>query len=71
MPFYHWRSRRDDLYTLSGEGENAGRAGYRPQGVAGYIYRDLKPGTVPLYRFYDPVRHQHFYTLHPHAEFAK
>ena len=56
---------------LSADGENAGRAGYRPQGIAGYIYRDPKPGTVPLYRFYDPVRHQHFYTLHPHAEFAK
>jgi hypothetical protein len=71
VPLYHWRSRRDDLYTLSGEGENAGHAGYRPLGIAGYIYRDLQPGTVPLYRFYDPGRHQHFYTLHPNAEFAK
>ena len=71
VPFYHWRSRRDDLYTLSGEGENAGQAGYWPQGIAGYIYRDLKPGTVALYRFYDPSRHQHFYPLHPNAEFAK
>ena len=32
---------------------------------------DPKPGSVPLYRFYDPARHSHFYTTHPHAEFAK
>jgi hypothetical protein len=71
VPLYHWRSRRDDLYTISAGGENAGQAGYRHQGIVGYIYFELKPGTVPLYRFYDPARHQHFYTLHPHAEFAK
>ena len=71
VPLYRWRSRRDDLYTISAEGEKAGQAGYRHQGIVGYIYFELKPGTVPLYRFYDPARHQHFYTLHPHAEFAK
>jgi hypothetical protein len=71
VPLYRWRNRRDDLYTISAEGEKAGQAGYRHQGIVGYIYFELKPGTVPLYRFYDPARHQHFYTLHPHAEFAK
>jgi Repeat of unknown function (DUF5648) len=71
VALYHWRSRRDDLYTISSDGENAGRAGYRPHDITCYIYRDIKPGTVPLYRFFDPVRGQHFYTLHPHAEFAK
>jgi hypothetical protein len=68
---YCWRNRRDDLFTMSDTGENAARNGYRPYGIAGYIHRDPLPGTAPLYRFYDPVRHQHFYTLHPNAEFAK
>jgi hypothetical protein len=71
VPLFHWRNRRDEFYTTSENGENAGRAGYRPLGIAGYLYRDPKPGTFPLYRFFDPARKQHFYTLHPHAEFAK
>jgi hypothetical protein len=71
IAFYHWRNGRDDFYTTSPESENPGRVGYRPGGITGYIHRDPKPGTVPFFRFYDPVRHQHFYSLHPHAEFAK
>ena len=71
IPLYRWRSPRDYLYTTASDGENSGRLGYRPLGIACYIYRDAKPGTVPLYRFYDPTRRQHFYTTHPHAEFAK
>ena len=61
----------DDLYTTSSNGEGSRRVGFRPQGIAFYAYKDPKPGAIPLYRFYDPVRHQHFYTIHPHAEFAK
>lgn len=71
VPLFHWRNRRDDFYTTMADGEDARRTGYRRQGVAGYLYRDPKPGTVPLYRFFDPARKQHFYTQHPHAEFAK
>jgi len=71
VPFYRWRNGRDDLYTTSPTGEGASRLGYRPQGIACYIDRDPKPGRIPLYRFYDPARHHHFYTTHPHAEFAK
>lgn len=71
VPFYLWRNGRDDLYTTSPSGEGASRLGYRPRGIACYIDCDPKPGRIPLYRFYDPVRHQHFYTTHPHAEFAK
>jgi len=26
---------------------------------------------VPFYRFFDPRTGRHFYTTHPHAEFAK
>jgi hypothetical protein len=71
IPLYRWRTNRDDLYTTSPDGEAAGKLGYRPRGTACYVYREAKPGTVPLYRFYDPTRHHHFYTTHPHAEFAK
>ena len=68
---YFWRTGHDDLYTTSPSGEDSRRLGFRPLGIAYYVYKDPRPGTLPLYRFYDPVRHQHFYTTHPHAEFAK
>ena len=68
---YRSRTIHDDLYTTSSNGEGSRRVGFRPQGIAFYAYKDPKPGAIPLYRFYDPARHQHFYTIHPHAEFAK
>jgi hypothetical protein len=71
LPFNRWRTRRDELYTTSPSGEGSGRLGYRPGGITCFLHRDPQPGTIPLYRFYDPARHQHFYTTHPHAEFAK
>jgi hypothetical protein len=71
VALYCWRNRRDDLFTTSANGENAALNSYRLHGIAGYIHRDPVQGTAPLYRFYDPVRNQHFYTLHPNAEFAK
>jgi hypothetical protein len=71
VPLYYWRGGRDALYTTASDGEKSGELGYRPFGVVCYVYRDPKPGTVPLYRFFDPSRRQHFYTTHPHAEFAK
>jgi hypothetical protein len=71
VPVYWWTNGRDEFYTIAPDGEKAGRAGYSLRGIVAYIYRDPRPGTVPFYRFYDPARHQHFYTVHPHAEFAK
>jgi hypothetical protein len=71
VPLYRWRSARDELYTTSKSGEGASRLGYHPLGIACYIEKNATPGRVPLYRFYDPARRQHFYTTHPHAEFAK
>jgi hypothetical protein len=71
VPLYRWHNGRDDFYTSAPNGENASRIGYRPMGIACYIYPAAKEGTVPLYRFYDPTRHHHFYSTHPHAEFAK
>jgi hypothetical protein len=71
VPLYRWSSGVDHLYTSALDGERVGRLGYKHRGVAFYVYRDPQPGTVPLYRFFDPRRRQHFYTLHPHAEFLK
>jgi hypothetical protein len=71
VPLYRWSNGIDHLYTMALDGERVGRLGYRHRGVACYVYRDPQPGTVPLYRFFDPRRRQHFYSLHPYAEFLK
>ena len=71
VPLYDWSNGRDHLYTTKTDGEGAGRLGYRSRGITCFVYPDPKPGTVPLYRFHDPAAQQHFYTTHPHAEFAK
>jgi hypothetical protein len=71
VPFYRWRSRRDLFYTTARDGEGSYRMGYRGEGVSCFLYADAKPGTVPFYRFVDPRTGHHFYTVHPHAEFAR
>lgn len=71
VPLYRWRSQRDHLYTTAPDGEKVFRKGFKPEGIACYVYTEPKPGTVPLYRFVDPRSGLHFYTTHPHAEFAK
>ena len=71
VPLYAWHSRRDHLYTTAIDGDGVFRNGYGPAGVAFYITSAQAPGAVPLYRFFDPRRGLHFYTTHPHAEFAK
>ncbi len=71
VPLYDWTNGRDHLYTTDSSGEGAGRFGYRPLGITCYVYAEPRPGTVPLYRFRDPISRDHFYSTHPHAEFAK
>ncbi len=71
VPLYRWHVSRDQLYTTDRNGEGSARQGYRFDGVACFVFPDARPGTVPFYRFFDPHGHRHFYTLHPHAEFAK
>jgi hypothetical protein len=67
-----WRRPRESLYiTHPVDSLPLTRQGYRPEAIAYYVYPDPKPGTVPFYRFVDPRSGIHFYTLHPHAEFAK
>jgi uncharacterized protein DUF5648 len=71
VPLYRWRVRRDDYYTTARDGQGPYRLGYRPEGVVCFLYTEPKPGTVPFYQFINPRTGQHFYTVHPHAEFAK
>jgi hypothetical protein len=71
VPLYRWSNGQDHLYTTELDGERAGRLGYKYRGPTCYVFHDPQPGTVPLYRFFDPRRRQHFYTLHPYAEFRK
>lgn len=39
----------------------------RSEGIAGYVFTEPQPGTVPLYRWLHPTDHSHFYTLRPGA----
>ena len=71
VPLYGWHSRRDHLYTAAADGEGVARKTYRPAGVAFFVNSAPAPGMVPLYRFLNPNQNLHFYTTHPHAEFAK
>ncbi|MGE3822562.1 MAG: hypothetical protein AB7I30_24360 [Isosphaeraceae bacterium] len=71
---YRWRSRRERLYTTDVTGEGLTRRGYRPESPAFHVFNPdapPPPGTSPFYRFVDPRHGLHFYTTHPHAEFAK
>jgi hypothetical protein len=71
VPLYRWRSPREPFYTTAIDGGGAHRMGYRLEGIACYVFPTAQRGTVPLYRFVDPRNGLHFYTTHPHAEFAK
>jgi hypothetical protein len=71
VPLHRWRGPGEWFYTTSADGEGFGRLGYRPEAVACHLFPAPAPGTVPLYRFLDPRTGAHFYTTHPHAEFAK
>lgn len=71
---YCWRSRRERLFTTDITGEGLARLGYRPESPAFHVFDPAAPpplGTQPFYRFVDPRHGLHFYTTHPHAEFAK
>jgi len=71
IPVFAWHRRRDHFYTTASDGEGVSRRGYRAGGIAWFVYQEPRQGTVPLYRFLDPRRGTHFYSIHPHAEFAK
>jgi hypothetical protein len=71
VPLYAWLGRKDHLYTSATDGEGLSHKGFKPGGIAFYVFSNPVPGSVPLYRFFDPHHGLHFYTTHPHAEFAK
>ena len=42
-----------------------GKNGYVSEGITGYCFPSSKPGTIPLYRYYNPSAYDHFYTTNP------
>ncbi len=40
---------------------------FRSEGIAGYVFAEERPGTVPLYRWFHPRDGSHFYTIRPNA----
>jgi hypothetical protein len=70
-PIYAFHGRLDNFYTPAPENELIRPRLYRAEGIAFYVLAEAKDGAVPLYRFFDQRRGLHFYTVHPHAEFAK
>ena len=70
-PIYAFRGRLDNFYTPDPQNERIRPRLLRPEGVAFHVLAEARDGAVPLYRFFDERRGLHFYTTHPHAEFAK
>lgn len=60
----------DHFYTTDPSGEVAGQNGYKPEGIAGYVYPNNKslPNTVAFYRFYNRITGDHFYTQREDGE---
>ncbi|MDG3007471.1 hypothetical protein [Paludisphaera mucosa] len=71
VPVELLRGRIDHLYTTDAKSEHIRPRLYRTEGVAFHVLSAPAEGAVPLYRFFDAKRGLHFYTTHPHAEFAK
>lgn len=70
-PIFAFRGRVDNFYTPDPQNEVIRPRLYRAEGVAFYVLDRPTDGAVPFYRFFDARRGLHFYTVHPHAEFAK
>jgi hypothetical protein len=39
----------------------------RSEGIAGFVFAEERPGTIPLYRWVHPLDGSHFYTIRPNA----
>lgn len=70
-PLYGWHGPKDHFYTADPKGENVRPRIFRTEGVAFHVLAEPREDAVPFYRFHDARRGLHFYTVHPHAEFAK
>lgn len=71
VPIYGWRAPRNHFYTTDPNVQKVRPRMFQAEGVAFHLLTEPREGAVPFYRFFDPRRGQHFYTTHPHAEFAK
>jgi hypothetical protein len=40
---------------------------FRSEGIAGYVFAEERPGTVPLYRWFHPRDGSHYYTIRAYA----
>ncbi|KAJ9647322.1 hypothetical protein H2199_002309 [Coniosporium tulheliwenetii] len=60
----------DHFYCLDFRGEIAPANGYEREGITGYVYAAQQPGTVPIFRWYNPANGDHFYTADPSGELA-
>jgi hypothetical protein len=40
---------------------------FRIEGIAGYVFAEEQPGTVPLYRWFHPRDGSHYYTIQPNT----
>ncbi|EON65126.1 hypothetical protein W97_04363 [Coniosporium apollinis CBS 100218] len=60
----------DHFYCLDFRGEIAPANGYEREGITGYVYAAQQPGTVPIFRCYNPANGDHFCTADPSGELA-
>jgi hypothetical protein len=70
VPVELYRGRIDHIYTTD-PAERIRPRLFQREGVAFHVLSHPIDGAVPFYRFNDARRGLHFYTTHPHAEFAK
>lgn len=75
--FHRWYNSQigNHFYTTITSGEMAASSGYKHEGIAGYVWDSsfifpIDPRSVPLYRWYNPGVHDHFYTTNPTGESA-
>ena len=59
----------DHFYCLDFRGERA-PGHYEREGITGYVYSSQQPGTIPIFRWYNPGNGDHFYTADPAGELA-
>lgn len=70
VPLYrYWKhDSRDHFYTTHSveigttTPGKTGNHGYKSEGVTGYCFPEQKPNTIPLYRYWNPLNADHFYT---------
>jgi Repeat of unknown function (DUF5648) len=65
VSFFRLNNGHDHFYTTSQpEANNAvTNLNFLYEGIAGYLYPQQQPNTVPLYRYYNPHNGDHFYTI--------